>query len=129
MLNHRSVDKMSKKWYEQAKKILDPGDQILKSYPLRMNGKNGWLIITYQRMIFLHEFGFIKKNYSLIFDKRREDIKDVYREQKYGLSIVDTSGNVSKCVFELSSDIICSYLEKWIGESIPVHEQSVMIHT
>ncbi len=105
---------MSKKWYEQAKKILEQGDKILKSYPVKMNEKFGWLIISSRRILFFSETGFIKKNYSLIFDKKREDITQVYRVAKYALSIVDNMGNVSRCELEYS-DIICSYLKKWIN--------------
>lgn len=129
MPNHRSVDKMSKKWYETAQNILDPGDQILKTYPLKMNGKYGWLIISSSRLLFLHETGFIQKNYSLIFDKKREHIKQVHREGIYDLSIIDNVGNVSKCSFELPSEIIHTYLGKWLDTSIPMPEnKSTIIH-
>ena len=130
MLNHRSVNKMSKKWYEKVKKILDQGDEILKTYPVKMNGKFGWFIISSRRILFLRETGFIQKNYSLTFDKKREDIKYVNRDGKYNFSIIDNLENVSKIISELHSEIICNYLDKWIDASTPKDEhKSVMIHT
>lgn len=129
MPNHRSVDKMSKIWHEKAKKILDQGDDILKGYPLKMNGKFGWLIISSRRILFLHETKQIQKNYSLIFDKKREDITYINREGRYNFSIVDNLGNFSKCGCGLPSVILCSYLDKWIDASTPMYEHaSVLIH-
>jgi hypothetical protein len=121
---------MSKKWYEKGKKILDSEDEIQKSYPIKMNGNYGWLIISSNRILFLQQIGFFQKDYSLIFDKQREEIKQVNREGEYSFSILDKDGNVSKCEFELSSDIICSYLTKWIDAPILMNEpESSIIHT
>ena len=127
--NRRSVNKMSKKWYGRAKKILGQGDEILKGYPSRMKGKFGWLIISSHRILFLSEIGFIHKDYSLIFDKKRDNIKSVCKIGSHGLSINDSNGNISKFTFNQPSEIICKYLGTWIGSLVPMDKHDdVMIH-
>ena len=118
-----------KKWYERAKKILEQGDEFLKCYLSRMNGKYGWFIISYRRVLFLREIGFIHKDYSLIFDKKRDNIKYVCKEGSHGLSIYDSLENVSRFTFDLPSEIIFEYLEKWVKAPILMHEHAtVLIH-
>ncbi len=94
-----------------------------------MNGKFGWLIISSHRILFLSEIGFIHKDYSLIFDKKRDKIQSVCKIGSHGLSIYDSNGNISKFTFNQPSEIIYTYLGKWIGSLVPMDKHDdVLIH-
>ena len=110
---------MSNKWYDLAERLLGPGDEIQKTYPGKINGRYGYLIISNKKVLFLHETGFINKTYSIIYEKKRENIEKVTLEGTYELSISDILGNTFKLkTFELPAVIIQKNLETLVEAPI-----------
>ncbi len=103
---------MSNKWYNLAERLLDPEDEIQKTYLGKINGKYGHLIISNKKVLFLHETGFINKTYSIIYEKKRENIEKVTLEGTYELCISDILGNTFTFkTLELPAEIIQKNLE------------------
>jgi len=103
---------MSNKWYDLAKRLLGPEDEIQKSYHGNINGKYGYLIISKKKVLFLHETGFMSKEYSIIYEKKRENIEKVTLDGTYELSISDIFGNTFTFkTLELPAVIIRKNLE------------------
>jgi len=112
MKHRQSITKMSRKWFEIAKRLLGEGDEIQKCYPGKINGRYGYLIISNKKVLFLHETGFINKTYSIIYEKKRENIEKVTLEGTYELSISDILGNTfTLTTLELPAEIIQKNLE------------------
>ena len=111
---------MPTKWYDLAKRLFDSGDEIQKSYTGKIDGKYGYLIISNNKVLFLHETGFINKTYSIIYEKKRENIEKVTLEGTYELSISDILGNTFTLkTFELPAVIIRKNLEPSVEAPIP----------
>ena len=56
---------MVDKWYELGTKSLSPGDDVVKTYKGRLNGKKGHLMLSKKKALFLEEKGVISKNYEV----------------------------------------------------------------
>ena len=56
---------MAHKWYDIAVKSLDQGDEISKSYSLKLNDKEGYLLFSSKKVLFVHGEGLLRKKYEL----------------------------------------------------------------
>jgi hypothetical protein len=83
---------MPQKWYELATKALDDEDEIEKSYPGNLDGKNGYLLMSNEKLLFVREEGFLRKNYELTLDLPYETIGKIMPNGKNKLDIVDVKG-------------------------------------
>jgi len=83
---------MSKKWHDMAEKVLDHEDRIQKSYSGKLDGKNGYLMMSNRKLLFVHEKGFMKKTYDLTLDLPYGKIGKINPHGKYELEITDTDG-------------------------------------
>jgi len=83
---------MSSKWYEMGVKVLDHEDRMQKSYPGKFDGKNGYLMMSNQKLVFVNEEGFIRKTYGLILDLPYGKIGKINPNGKYELEITDVDG-------------------------------------
>jgi hypothetical protein len=83
---------MSNKWHEMAEKVLEHEDRIQKTYPGKFDGKNGYLMMSNQKLLFINEEGFIRKTRSLILDLPYSKIGKINPNGKYELEITDVDG-------------------------------------
>jgi hypothetical protein len=97
---------MSKNWYKEAEKKLSPGEEIHKSYPGSLNGKNGYLIVTSKRLIFEHVKGFFSKTYSNILDIQLSEIQDLKNVGRYKLEIHENGRKHNLDTYEITSGIV-----------------------
>jgi hypothetical protein len=86
------VSETSRKYREIAEKNLDPGDEIEKIYPGELDGERGYIIMSDNKLMFVHEEGFLRKNYELTLDLPYESIGEIYCEGKYELDFTDIKG-------------------------------------
>ena len=56
---------MTDKWYELGTKSLSPGDDVLKTYKGRLNGKKGHLMLSKKKALFIEEKGLLNKTYEV----------------------------------------------------------------
>lgn len=68
---------MAQNWYKEAEKALEPGDAIRKSYPGRLDGGSGYLIISNKRLMFQNVKGFLSKKYNITMNVPLEGISKV----------------------------------------------------
>jgi hypothetical protein len=96
-----------------AEKVLENDDGIQKSYPGTLNGKRGYLMMSNQKLVFVHEEGFIRKTYDLTLDLPYGKIGKISPQGKYELEITDING--VKHIFkteELNVSIVENGLEE-----------------
>lgn len=80
------------KWYDIAARNLDQGDEISKSYPLRLNDNNGYLLFSNKKVLFVQGEGLLRKKYELTFELPYERIESVSKTGQYELDITDVEG-------------------------------------
>jgi hypothetical protein len=73
------------------------------------DGKHGHIVLSRRKMLFLHEKGFIHKNYDVILDIPYEKVGEIVPEDRYHLEIVDVEGRKHEL---RSQDIPVSAIEK-----------------
>jgi hypothetical protein len=62
---------------EMAKKQLASQDQIVKSYRIRWERKDGWLVLSKRKAIYLDETGFFRKTYNPLLEIPYDSIKNI----------------------------------------------------
>ena len=98
---------MAHKWYDIAVKSLDQGDEISKSYSLKLNDKEGYLLFSSKKVLFVHGEGLLRKKYELTFELPYEKIESVSKTGPYELDFTDVEGGRYKIkTFEISASII-----------------------
>jgi hypothetical protein len=94
-------------WYDIAVRNLDQGDEISKSYPLKLNDNDGYLLFSNKKVLFVHGEGLFRKKYELTFKLPYEKIESVSKTGKYELDITDVEGGRHKIkTFEISASRI-----------------------
>ena len=96
-----------------AEKVLDHEDRIQKTYPGNFDGKNGYLMMSNQKLVFVNEEGFIRKTYGLILDLPYGKIGKINPKGKYELEITDVDGVKYSFKFE---EFNTSLIEKSLKE-------------
>ena len=99
---------MSSKWHETVEKVLDHEDRIQKSFEGKFDGKNGYLVMSNKKLVFVNEEGFVRKTYDLILDLPYKKIGKINPNGKYELEITEVDG--MKHIFKTEFNI--SYVEK-----------------
>jgi len=107
------VSETHSKWYELAEKSLDLGDKIQKSYPGKLDGEFGHILMSDRKLVFVHEEGFLRKNYELTLDLPYDKIVEISQKGKHELDFTDVKDK--KYVFE-TSDISISHVEDSLKE-------------
>lgn len=98
---------MAPEWYDIAVRNLDQGDEISKSYPLKLNDNDGYLLFSNKKVLFVHGEGLLRKKYELTFELPYEKIESVSKTGKYELDITDVEGGRYKIkTFEISASRI-----------------------
>ena len=84
------------KWREIVAKRLAAGDEVLKEYPGKLDGQEGHLALSKERVVFVNEKGFLKKTYSVTLDVPINKIGKIERTKKYELEFIDDTGTPHK---------------------------------
>jgi hypothetical protein len=80
---------MSSKWREIAEKVLEHEDRIQKTYPGKLDGKNGYLMMSNRKLLFVRQEGFMHKTYDITMDLPYKKIGKINPNGKYELEITD----------------------------------------
>ena len=80
------------KWYDLAEKSLKGEEEIQKSYPGKFDGIGGYLMLSDEKLLFVKEEGFLRKNYSLIQEMPYERIGKIAHEDDYTMALTDVEG-------------------------------------
>ena len=79
-------------------KNLEPGDEIRRTYAGKLDGNGGYLCLSNNKLLFVHEEGFLRKTYDLTLNLPYDKIDDVSREGRYNLKIKEKEGREHKLV-------------------------------
>ena len=90
---------MSIKWLDLAKQKLDPKDRIQREYQVQFDGKTGWLVMSFRKLLFVEERGFLRKKYNLLLDLPYENIDNIALERNQ-LVITDSENRKHICTTE-----------------------------
>jgi hypothetical protein len=96
---------MSSKVFEIASKSLDPNDKVSKSYPGRFEGKDGILVLSNMRLLFIKEEGFLKKSYTTTLNLPYKEVKKIVRRGMY-LDFTDMKDKVYVFTSDVSAPIV-----------------------
>ena len=102
---------MPVKWKEVAEKNLGRGDEIQKTWFGKLDGKHGFLLLSNEKLLFVHEKGFLHKTYDLVLDLPYDKIGKITNDGKYKLELIDIEGAKHKFSAELPMSIIKESLE------------------
>ena len=89
-------------------------DKIQNTYPGKVDEKNGYLVLTKNKLMFLKEEGFLSKKYSVTVNLPYEKVRDYSYVQNLNLEIVDTLGNKKVFVSEVAASSIVDTLRTLI---------------
>ena len=109
---------MAPKWYEFGEKSLQKGDHIEKSYPGKLDGDNGYLMMSDTKLLFVKEEGFLRKKYTVTLNLPYEKIEEVKPEDKYDLKITEKSGNRHDFILD---SLPASIVDKSLHELMTQH--------
>lgn len=102
---------MSSKVLEIVSESLDPNDKVSKSYPGRFEGKNGTLVLSNMRLLFIKEEGFLKKSYTTTLNLSYKEVKKIIGKGSR-LEFTDAKDRV----YVFVSDVSASTVEKALRE-------------
>jgi hypothetical protein len=105
---------MAPKWYEFVEKRLKSGETIEKNYWGRMDGNDGHLFLTNQRILFSKQEGLFKKRYEIILDLPKENIEKTNNIDKYQMEFIETNGKRHT----FNTDIEISIIEESLEEAV-----------
>lgn len=110
--------KIVSNWIDEAKKSLEAGDKIEKTYPCKLNGEYGYLTLSGKKVQFIAEKGFFSKTYSKKFEATYDKISKIEQKGKYSIALLD-GDNVAKNIDfgELSASIVVKSLEQFKNQA------------
>lgn len=80
--------KMSKRM-ELAKERLSSEDEIKYSWTGKLDGKDGYLMLSNKKLVFVHESGFLSKKYDVPLDLPYERVVKIEREGRNKLVLTE----------------------------------------
>jgi hypothetical protein len=84
---------MLSNWFDETKKELRNGDQMQKSYLVELNGHEGYLVLTDERVIFIKTDGFLKiENDKKILYLFYHEIEEIVLQSTYSFCIILDNG-------------------------------------
>ena len=84
-------------WADMVKQALESGDEIQKSYTASYNGQSGYLVMSNQKLVFVSEKGFFKKNYNIDLEVTYDKVDEIRRDRNR-LTLVEGTN-----IYELTS--------------------------
>src|SRR4030042_1797497 len=100
---------------EFAQKSLQRDDKVRKTYSGKMDGRYGHLMISEQKLLFVKEEGFIRKNRSVALNLLFEKVGEIKPTSRYELNIVESDGSKHSFVVD---NIPITVVEKSIREML-----------
>ena len=83
---------MAPKWFEFAKENIDKEDEIKRSFPGKLDGESGHLIMSKKKLLFIHEEGFLHKKFDVALELPYDKIGKVWHEGEYELDLTEKDG-------------------------------------
>jgi hypothetical protein len=81
--------KIVSNWVDEAKKSLEAGDKIEKTYPCKLNGESGYLALSDKKLQFIVQKGFLSKTYSKKYEVAYGKIKKLDQKNLYTIELLD----------------------------------------
>ncbi|MDH5201622.1 MAG: hypothetical protein OEW93_12095 [Candidatus Bathyarchaeota archaeon] len=72
-----------------AEKRLGPEDEIKTSWAGELDGKNGFLMMSNKKLLFMQESGFLSKKYDFPLDLPYDRIREIKPESRNKLVLAD----------------------------------------
>jgi hypothetical protein len=76
-------------WIDEAKRNLEAGDKIVKTYPCKLNGEFGYLTLSGKKIQFIAQKGFLSKTYSKKFEVAYDKIRKLEQKDPYTIELLD----------------------------------------
>lgn len=86
-------------------KSLEPGDKVQKTYPGRFENKDGSLVLSSKRLLFVKEEGLFKKSYMTTLNLPYKEVKNITRRGMY-LEFTDAKDKVHVFTSEVSTPTV-----------------------
>jgi hypothetical protein len=106
---------MAPKWKLEAEKALQSGDHVERSYPGKLDGERGYLVISENRLLFVNEKGMFSKKYNIIMNESLDDVEYEHKK-RYGFEI-----KVNNSQHKYESEIPANIIEKALAKAIQHH--------
>lgn len=90
---------------EIANKRLEPGDKVEKNWPAQCDGRNGYIVLSKRKLLFIEEKGFLRMTYNLILDIPYEKIDKITVEYPRKLTLTEEGGRRHNFTSGYVSDI------------------------
>jgi hypothetical protein len=103
--------------------FLEPGDKVLYSYPGRIEGRFGYLLLTKKTLMLIREEGFLTKTHMVVLNLPYNRISEYSTKKNFNLEIVDSSSGRTVFVSDVMASHIVDALRRLISErklTIPV---------
>jgi hypothetical protein len=102
-------------WIDEAKKGLEAGDKIEKTYPCKLNGEYGYITLSDKKVQFIAKKGFLNKTYSKKFEATYDKIRKLEQKGPYTIELLD-GDNATKVVdfIELPARIVVESLKQFM---------------
>ncbi len=88
---------MNAPWYDAVQKVLEKDDSPVKNYPGTSEKKNGYLVITGKKLVFVQAKGLFAKTYEVVWDIPYSNLKEFKPSDKFKIEV---SGGDKKYVVE-----------------------------
>ena len=83
---------LAPKWKDIAENNLEKGDKIEKTYPARLEGRTGYMLLSGKKLQFVIEEGLFRKNYDLSLDLPYTQVETLNSKERYLLEVTDKNG-------------------------------------
>jgi hypothetical protein len=103
---------MSQNWYKVAEKALESGDTIQRNYPGSLDGNNGYLSISKNRLVFVSVKGFLSKKYNVIMNLPISEISEIKPSKRFELEISSSDTKYKMNTGELPARIVLRALDE-----------------
>ncbi|HEX9915117.1 MAG TPA: hypothetical protein VGB32_09375 [Candidatus Bathyarchaeia archaeon] len=78
---------MNAPWHDAVQKVLDKDDSPVKNYPCTSEKKNGYLVITGKKLVFVQVKGLFAKTYDVVWDVPYSGLKELKPSDKYKIEV------------------------------------------
>jgi len=103
---------MNAPWYDAVQKVLDKDDSPVKNYPGTSEKKNGYLVITGKKLVFVQAKGLFAKTYEVVWDVPYSGLKEFKASDKYKIELNGGDKAYEVETGELSPKIVLKAIEE-----------------
>ena len=96
---------MPEKWLDVVKDNIESGDEKQISWQGRLEKKNGYIVLTKKKVLFIEEHGFLNKTATLMFNHTYNDISKV-EIQGDQVKLIDSNGATRILETQYSNNVL-----------------------